>query len=137
MTAEDPSDPVLQALRHRGQRAARIAQVGFFTLIVILFVAIINVDPATSPIPRTLLVMIALLPLLFPLRGIVASAPRTLSWSTLIALAYWLVGILLVVDSGTRLLGLAILAASMLWFWGAFAAVRIAAKRHALSTTQA
>jgi len=81
-------------------------------------------------IPRSIALALLLLPLLFPLRGLLHGRRYTFSWSCFLALLYFIHGVVEAYTSGVTLhLGLLEVFLSSLWFISAMIYVRITADR--------
>jgi len=79
-------------------------------------------------IPRSIALALLLLPLLFPLRGLLHGRRYTFSWSCFLALLYFIHGVVEAYTSGVTLhLGLLEVFLSSLWFISAMIYVRITA----------
>ena len=81
--------------------------------------------PATH-IPKSMTLALLLLPLLFPLRGLLHGRRYTFSWSCFLALLYFIHGVVEAAHSDTtRLYGLMEIVFTSLWFGGAIMFVRV------------
>ena len=75
--------------------------------------------------PRALVLVVAVVPLLFPLRGILHGRKYTFAWSCFLALLYFIHGVMEAYSSETnRHLGLLEVLFTTLWFVAAMAYVR-------------
>jgi len=75
--------------------------------------------------PRSLVLALFLVPLLFPLRGLLHGRPYTFSWSCFLALPYFIHGVVEAYTSTlTRHLGLLEVCCTSLWFVAAIAYAR-------------
>jgi uncharacterized membrane protein len=75
--------------------------------------------------PRALLLIIMLVPLLFPLRGLLHGRKYTFAWSCFLALLYFIHGVMEAYSSEvTRHLGLVEVLCTTVWFLSAMAYVR-------------
>lgn len=66
----------------------RLAQCGYFGLLILIPTWHLYLSPPTLDINPWLVMLIWLIPLLFPLKGIVQGNPYTYAWSGFIALIY-------------------------------------------------
>lgn len=66
----------------------RIAQCGYFGLLILVPLWHLYLSPPTLTISPWLVTSIWLIPLLFPLKGIVSANPYTYAWSAFISLIY-------------------------------------------------
>ncbi|WP_299661033.1 DUF2069 domain-containing protein [uncultured Psychromonas sp.] len=66
----------------------RLAQCGYFGLLILVPIWHLYLSPPTLDINPWLVMLIWLIPLLFPLKGIVQGNPYTYAWSGFIALIY-------------------------------------------------
>ena len=83
--------------------------------------------PATY-IPKSMALALLLLPLLFPLRGLLHGRRYTFSWSCFLALLYFIHGVVEAYTSSvTRHLGLLEVCLTSLWFVAALTYVRVTA----------
>jgi uncharacterized membrane protein len=83
--------------------------------------------PSTH-IPRSMALALLLLPLLFPLRGLLHGRRYTFSWSCFLSLLYFIHGVVEAYTSSITLhLGLLEVCLSSLWFISALIYVRITA----------
>lgn len=82
---------------------------------------------APSPnFPRSLVLALLLLPLLFPLRGLLHGRRYTYSWSCFLALLYFIHGVVEAYTAGiTFHLGLLEVCLTSLWFIAAISYVRV------------
>ena len=69
-------------------RFQRIAQCGYFGLLLLVPIWHLYLSPPTLEISPWLITSIWLIPLLFPLKGIIKGNPYTYAWSGFIALIY-------------------------------------------------
>lgn len=72
--------------------AYRAALSGYFGLFTLLLVGTLTFSPPLH-FPVWLALPVLLVPLLFPLRGLLAGRPYTFAWTSLLSLAYLLHGI--------------------------------------------
>lgn len=77
----------------------RMAQTGYWGLLLLVPLWHLALSPPALGINPWLVTMIWLIPLLFPLRGIVKSNPYTYAWSGFIALIYLVHGIVILMSS--------------------------------------
>ena len=105
---------------------------GYFGLFFLVLIWTTLVDPPQH-LPRSLVLMILLLPLLAPLRGLLHGRVRTHAWTSLLSLFYVAVGITLAAAEADRLYGLLMLTFALLLFGGCLLYVR-AARRPARAT---
>jgi len=83
--------------------------------------------PSTH-VPRSIALALLLLPLLFPLRGLLHGRRYTFSWSCFLSLLYFMHGVVEAYTAGVTLyLGLLEVCLSSLWFISAMAYVRVTA----------
>ncbi len=74
-------------------RVARVVTLtGYFGLILLLTVWNAWLDPPQS-FPRSLVLVVLLAPLLFPLRGLLHGKPYTHAWTSFLALVYFTLGV--------------------------------------------
>jgi uncharacterized membrane protein len=79
-------------------------------------------------LPRSMALALLLLPLLFPLRGLLHGNRYTFSWSCFLSLLYFIHGVVEAYNSGVTLhLGLLEVCLTSLWFIAAMSYVRITA----------
>jgi len=71
------------------QNLKRIALIGYFSLIIFMPLWLLVLSPSESLNTATTLIMFTL-PLLFPLKGMLAGNPFTYAWSNFIVLIYFL-----------------------------------------------
>ena len=71
------------------QNLKKIALTGYFSLLIFMPVWLLILSPSNSLNTATTLVMFTL-PLLFPLKGLLAGNPFTYAWSNFIVLIYFL-----------------------------------------------
>ena len=93
---------------------------------LILLIIVWNGFIAPTERPAVALVLIILLgPLLFPLRGLLHGKRYTHAWSSMLALAYFLLGVTTAYTSdGSRMYGMLMIILSLIWFSGSILYVR-------------
>tara|TARA_R110001583_G_scaffold11613_9_gene52215 strand:+ start:8480 stop:8857 length:378 start_codon:yes stop_codon:yes gene_type:complete len=93
----------------------RLAQCGYFGLLILVPIWHLYLSPPTLDINPWLVMLIWLIPLLFPLKGIIQGNPYTYAWSGFIALIYIMHGsvIIMVNDQERLLAGIELLLASL------------------------
>ena len=104
---------------------ALAAYLGLFALILVWTTWVAR--PEVLPVSVVLVML--LLPLLFPLRGMLHGRRYTHAWSSLLALAYITLGITLAAAADARTYGLLMTAASVAWFIGCLLYVKLDARR--------
>lgn len=93
------------------------ALVGFLGTLAFLLLWIIWLAPPKSP--KSIVLAIALLPMLFPLRGILNGKNYTHSWASFLSLPYFAFGVdALVHRAEKNWLGLVLVLLSLIWFFG-------------------
>ncbi|WP_018876912.1 DUF2069 domain-containing protein [Thioalkalivibrio sp. ALE31] len=108
--------------------ARALALVAYLALIGLILVWTTWIDqPEIVPVSLALVTLV--LPLLFPLRGMLHGRRYTHAWSSLLALAYVTLGITLAAAADARLYGLLMTAASLAWFAGCLLYVKLDARR--------
>ncbi|OBT16905.1 hypothetical protein A9264_10455 [Vibrio sp. UCD-FRSSP16_10] len=110
------SDPL--AMAPNTKRWLRVAQIGHFSLLVwvLLWHSVISPPAEFSP---WFLTIAWTLPLLFPIKGIVAQKPYTFAWANFILLLYFLHSLTLVyIDEGERTLAIIELVITSIAFVG-------------------
>jgi uncharacterized membrane protein len=78
-------------------------------------------------VPNPVLLALMLVPLLFPLRGLVAGRAYTHAWTSFLALGYFALGVWHAAAAAERTQGLLMVLASTLLFGGCLAWVRVSA----------
>ncbi|MBX2824186.1 MAG: DUF2069 domain-containing protein [Gammaproteobacteria bacterium] len=92
--------------------------VGYFGLLLVLLNWFTWLSPPTE-IPRGFLLILLVVPLMFPLQGILKGRPYTHSWACFLALPYFAIGIDVAFNNTTdRPLALAVTFFSLLLFFG-------------------
>lgn len=93
------------------------ALVGYFGTLAFLMIWIIWLAPDT--IPRSVVLAIALLPLLVPLRGLLHGRRYTHAWASFLALPYFAFGVDAIVHrANMNWLGTVLVALTLIWFLG-------------------
>lgn len=109
-----------------------MALTGYFGTLAFLLLWIIVLAPPQSP--KSVVLAIALLPMLPPLRGLLHGNIYTFQWASFIALPYFAFGTdALIHRSDQNWLGAILIVLSMLWFFGCILTARVHKK---LSQTQ-
>ena len=80
-------------------RFQRIAQCGYFGLLLLVPIWHLYLSPPTLEISPWLITSIWLIPLLFPLKGIIKGNPYTYAWSGFIALIYIMHGCVIIMSN--------------------------------------
>lgn len=106
--------PSLKTKVHNAYLLGMIGYLGLF-LLLILWIGWIQ-PPAT--LPRSLVLILLGVPLLFPLRGQLHGRPYTFAWAHFMALLYFAVGIFYAAEKATLIFGLLIILFSLMWFLG-------------------
>jgi uncharacterized membrane protein len=97
---------------------------GYFGTLTLLTAWYSWLAPATL-FPTALVLIVLLVPLLFPLRGLLHGHKYTFAWSCFLALLYFTHGVMEAYsDDLTRPLGLLEVTFSTLWFLGAMAYIK-------------
>jgi len=96
---------------------------GYFGLFFLILVWTSLVDPPQH-LPRSLVLLALLLPLLAPLRGLLHGRQRTHAWTSLLALLYVAIGITLAAAAEDRVYGLSMLGLALVLFSGCLLYVR-------------
>ena len=97
---------------------------GYFGTLALLTAWYSWLAPPTH-FPTALVLMMVLLPLLFPLRGLLHGRKYTFAWSCFLALLYFIHGVMEAYSSEvTRHLGLVEVLCTSVWFLAAMAYVR-------------
>ncbi|MGM0552844.1 MAG: DUF2069 domain-containing protein [Pseudomonadota bacterium] len=109
--------------------AARgLALIAYLALIGLILVWTTWIDPPEI-VPISVALVILVLPLLFPLRGMLHGRRYTHAWSSLLALAYITLGITLAAVADDRVYGILMSVASLAWFAGCLLYVKLDARR--------
>ncbi len=93
------------------------ALVGYFGLLSITLAWNTWISPSAQ-IPRALILLCLLTPLLLPLRGLLHGNPYTHAWTAFIALFYFILGVSSVAIEQERTYGALQIIASLTLFWG-------------------
>jgi len=105
-------------LTDKKQFAQKLALGGYFALMLILIINIIWLIPSRQ-FPTAMVLLILVVPLLFPLRGLLGTRAYTYQWASFIALAYFAHGISeMAAYPQLRLAGFMETAASILMYTG-------------------
>ena len=97
---------------------------GYFGTLALLTAWYSWLAPATH-LPTALVLIVVLVPLLFPLRGLLHGRKYTFAWSCFLALLYFTHGVMEAYSSEqTRYLGLLEVAFTSLWFVAAMVFIR-------------
>ena len=92
--------------------------VGYFGLMILLLNWYTWISPPLL-VPRAMLLIVLLVPLLFPMRGLLHARAYTHAWTSFLALGYFALGIDIVYTSpADRLLGVLQIVFSVLLFFG-------------------
>lgn len=105
---------------------ALTAYLGLFVLIIVwnIFIA------PPEKYPRALILIVLLIPLLFPLRGMLHGRRYTYAWSSMLSLLYFILGVAdAYSDPVDRVYGLLMMALGIGWFGGAILYVRLGRSR--------
>ncbi|WP_354624774.1 DUF2069 domain-containing protein [Psychromonas sp. MME2] len=78
------------------------AKIGYFGLLLLIPCWHLWLSPPTLNLSGWLVSAIWLIPLLFPLKGIIKGSPYTYAWSGFIALFYLMHGIVILISSETE-----------------------------------
>jgi uncharacterized membrane protein len=106
--------------------AYSVALGGYFSLLALLLLWPTVLAPVQR-LPVALLLMVSLLPLMLPLRGLLHGRPSACTWAAYLSLFYFVHGVLEVAASPEqRLLGSIEIIGSLLLFFGAVFYVRFA-----------
>jgi uncharacterized membrane protein len=101
---------------------------GYFGLFFLILAWTVVIDPPER-LPHSLVLVVLLLPLLAPLRGLLHGRPRTHAWTSLLALPYVAIGITLAAAPAERVYGLTMLALALVLFTGCLLFVRAQRQR--------
>lgn len=101
---------------------------GYLSLLALILVwNTVIAPPDWFPVAGILIVL--LVPLLFPLRGLLHGRRYTYAWSSMLSLAYFIIGVSdAYSDPVDRLYGWLMIASSLLWFTGAVLYVKTGKK---------
>lgn len=84
----------------------------------------------------SIIILVQLGPLLFPLRGLLNGKTYTHAWSIYLAIFYFILGVWYAGASETRMFGLYVTIFSLLFFIGTVLYTRLSAKKHSETTTE-
>ena len=104
-----------------------LALLGYVGLILTILGWNLVLRPAGG-LPLYVVLGFLLVPLAFPLVGLVRGRPYTHAWSTFLAIYYFVVGIWIMGDGETRWYGTAIGLFSVVWFTGSMFYTRAKAR---------
>lgn len=94
-----------------------LALAGYFGTLFFLMTWIIWFTPEQTP--RSIILAIALIPMLFPLRGLLHGRKYTHAWASFLALPYFAFGIdAMIHRTEMKWLGLVLVILSSIWFCG-------------------
>ena len=96
---------------------------GYFGLYLCLMLWYAWLLPSPS-LPRAILLLLAVGPLMVPLMGLMRGKLNSFAWSLFLALGYFVLGVYLAAASESRSVGLLVSACSILFFTGAMLYVR-------------
>jgi len=96
---------------------------GYFGLFFLILTWTSLIDPPQH-LPRSLVLLALLLPLLAPLRGLLHGRQRTHAWTSLLSLLYVVIGITLAAVAEDRVYGLSMLGFALVLFSGCLLYVR-------------
>lgn len=108
--------------------ARALALISYLALLGLILVWTTWIDPPQI-VPISVALVILILPLMFPLRGMLHGRRYTHAWSSLLALAYIAIGITLGAAAEDRLYGALMTGASLVWFVGCLAYVKLDARQ--------
>ena len=92
--------------------------VGYFGLLILLLNWYTWLSPPTQ-VPRAMLLIVLLVPLLLPMRGLLHARPYTHAWTSFLSLGYFALGVDIVYTSQVdRVLGALQIVFSVLLFFG-------------------
>lgn len=93
--------------------------ISYFALLVLLFVWTIWLSPSPS-FPKSLVLLVMVLPWMLPMRGILQGKPYTFAWAAFLALIYFTLGVgNLVVSDHPKYLSILEIALSLIFFFSA------------------
>ncbi|HHJ21067.1 MAG TPA: DUF2069 domain-containing protein [Gammaproteobacteria bacterium] len=107
----------MSTLTTKVRNAYLLGMIGYLGLFLLLVIWIGWIQPPTA-LPRSLVLIVLGVPLLFPLRGQLHGRPYTFAWAHFMALFYFAVGIFYAAERSTLIFGLLIILFSILWFLG-------------------
>lgn len=105
-----------------------LALAGFLGLLLLILIWTTWIAPPEI-VPVWLALIVLVMPLLFPLRGMLHGRRYTHAWSSLLALAYITLGITIGAAAEDRLYGLLMTGTSLAWFTGSLLFVKLDARR--------
>ena len=108
--------------------ARALALIAYFGLLGVILIWTTWIDPPEI-VPIAVALVVLVLPLMFPLRGMLHGRRYTHAWSSLLALAYITLGITLAAAADARLYGVLMTTASLAWFAGCLLFVKLDARR--------
>lgn len=94
-----------------------MALAGFLMLVLFLILRTGWLSPPQE-LPKSLVLILLVGPLMFPLRGMLHGRHYTYGWSMFMALYYFVIGVLYVATPESRWHGLLVIAFSSMWFFG-------------------
>ncbi len=97
--------------------ARNLSLLGYFGLLALILVWNAWVQPPAQ-LPRALVLIIMLAPLLFPLRGLLHGRAYTHAWTAFLALLYFSLGVANAANADTRIYGILEIVASVSLFIG-------------------
>lgn len=100
---------------------------GYFALLGLITARVAFLAPPQH-LPRAAVLILLLAPLLAPLRGLLHARPYTHAWASFLALGYFMLGIWHAAAPEERGYGIALVAASLAFFLGTLAYVRLEAR---------
>ncbi len=96
-----------------------VTLIGYFGTLLLLLNWFTWLSPPQQ-IPRALLLIVTVVPLMFPLQGILKGRPYTHSWACFLALLYFAIGVDVAFNNNSdRYLALLLVLFSLLFFFGA------------------
>ena len=99
------------------KNAYLLTLVGYLGLFFLLLAWITWIRPPAS-IPRSVALLVIVGPLLLPLRGLLNGNVYTYGWAHFLALMYFTLGVGNAAEPATRILGIAEIIFSVMWFSG-------------------
>lgn len=128
MTRSAPSPPIAGGLHYRLARGLTLAS--YFGLLILLWLWDVWLYPSRA-FPVALVLIVMVVPLLFPLRGLLHGKPYTHAWTSFLALPYFLHGVgTIAADPPERLYGALEILFSVLLFTGTVYYVRVCGTRN-------
>lgn len=121
------SQSVLATPRYRSARAATL--IGYFALLSLILLWFTVLSPPKA-VPRSLLLTVLAVPMLFPLRGLLHGRRYTHQWASLLSLFYFVIGVDVFVNRGSdqAYLGALMVVFSLLWFVGCISVAKLTGK---------